>query len=157
MTVRLCDKPFYFYFISFGLSRCLPDLAWVGGTGNLAELAYQVSKVLELPNKSQQKFVAGSHGHPVVKMSYFLIFQLFPQLLGIFAPPHILSTNRELISVQDTMVEDFFQNRHSKKLIEFSPRLKSGGQNLLHLMLQGGNSMGFFEPEKWPQFWPKKP
>ena len=34
------------------------------------------------------------------------------------------------------MVEDFFQNRHSKKLIEFSPRLKSGGQNLLHLMLQ---------------------
>ena len=33
-------------------------------------------------------------------------------------------------------MEDFFQNKHSKKLIEFNSRLKSTGQNLLHLMLQ---------------------
>lgn len=34
------------------------------------------------------------------------------------------------------MVEEFFQNKHSKKLIEFHIQLKTTGQNLLHLMLQ---------------------
>ena len=33
-------------------------------------------------------------------------------------------------------MEDFFQNKHSKKLIEFNSKLKPTGQNLLHLMLQ---------------------
>ena len=88
---------------------------------------------------SQKRKIRVAHLiHNVIldQMCYSFSFLLLKHFLGPFEQPPIPSTNRELISVQDTMVEDFFQNRHSKKLIEFSPRLKSGGQNLLHLMLQ---------------------
>ena len=41
-----------------------------------------------------------------------------------------------VIASRDTMIEEFFQNKHSKKLIEFGVRLEDTEQNMLHLLLQ---------------------
>ena len=40
------------------------------------------------------------------------------------------------MNLQDPMVEEFFQHKSAKKLLEFGTALKGSNQNLVHLMLQ---------------------
>ena len=54
----------YILLTSIWLLRCLPYSAWAAA--NLAEFAWHVGNMVELPNQSQENIVADLMGHPVV-------------------------------------------------------------------------------------------